>query len=110
MGDPLDKILEVRKSFQPFLVAIGSKRAAIHDFKIVFDNRFLDTGKNNILDAFDLLFKVHFVFKVKFDTGLETFFTFIQDFFYEIDREKIHYTTKMRELRNRIVHFEENNS
>ncbi|XP_030750194.1 uncharacterized protein LOC115877984 isoform X2 [Sitophilus oryzae] len=110
VGDPLDKILEVRKSFQPFLVAIGSKRAAIHDFKIVFDNRFLDTGKNNILDAFDLLFKVHFVFKVKFDTGLETFFTFIQDFFYEIDREKIHYTTKMRELRNRIVHFEENNS
>lgn len=103
----MEAILKVRKSCQPFLVAIGSKKAAVHDYKIVFDNNFLDTGRSSILEAFDLLFKVHFVFKMKYDIGLETFYTFIQDLFYSIDVEKIHYTTKMRELRNRIIHFDE---
>lgn len=71
------------------------------------DNKCLDTGCTTILDAFDFLFKVHFVFKIRYEVGLETFFSFIQGFFYKIDISNINYTAKMRELKNRLVNFEE---
>ncbi|XP_031342633.1 uncharacterized protein LOC116176312 isoform X2 [Photinus pyralis] len=105
VGDPLEAIIGAAKGSQPYLIAIGSNKAAIHDFKVVVDNKFLETGQSSILQAFDFLFKTYFVFKIKFDVGLETFFTFIQDFFYNIETDNIHYTTKMRELKNRILNF-----
>ncbi|CAG9766626.1 unnamed protein product [Ceutorhynchus assimilis] len=106
VGKPLQEILEANKGSQPYLIAIGSKESAIHDYKVVVDNRCLDTGFTTILEAFDFLFKVHFVFKISYEVGLETFYSFIQSFFYNIDVSKINYTAKMRELKNRLVNFE----
>ncbi|CAG9761163.1 unnamed protein product [Ceutorhynchus assimilis] len=55
VGKPLQEILEANKGSQPYLIAIGFKESAIHDYKVVVENMCLDTGFTTILEAFDFL-------------------------------------------------------
>lgn len=105
IDEPLEEIIKKRQGDQPYLIGIGANKAAIHDYKVVIDGKFLDTNSSSVVHAFDFLVKTYFVFQTKFANGLENFFCFIQHFFYKIDNVDL--TTKMRELQNRLINFSE---
>lgn len=99
----MEEIISRRQGHQPYLIAIGPNKAAIQDYKVAIDGKFLDTSSSSVLNAFDFLLKVHFVFQTKFDSGLENLYCFVQHFFYKI--ENVVLTIKMRELRNRLMNY-----
>ncbi|CAG9771732.1 unnamed protein product [Ceutorhynchus assimilis] len=65
VGEPLQRIVDERKGFQPYLIGIGANKAAISEYKVVIDSKIVDTRCNNIIESFDFLFKCYFVFKYK---------------------------------------------
>lgn len=97
---PLASILDKKPSTQPFILAVGTCKAAISKYYIVFDENILPCPRHDIICAFDLCFKVHFVYNLKFAKALESFYKFVQDVFYDIKIDVP--TTRMRELRTKI--------
>lgn len=63
---------------QPYLVALGP------NYFLKIDGEEIYVG-SNILKAFDLLFKCHFAFHVKYNRKLSCFYSFVSNFIYEID-------------------------
>lgn len=98
---PLQTVLQEKKSTQPFILATGTCKKDISSYYLVIDDKIIPTHKdNNIITAFDLLFKCHFVFDVQYNEHLKFFFQFIQSYFYKIELEGI--TSRMREIRTKF--------
>ncbi|KAF5303022.1 hypothetical protein FQR65_LT08351 [Abscondita terminalis] len=51
---PLKDILNDKPSLQPFILAVGTSKAAISSYYVVFDNHMINSPENNILSALDL--------------------------------------------------------
>ena len=69
---------------------------------MIVDGNVLPEKFSNFVLAFDYLFKVHFVLNLKYDVNLETFFKFIQVYFYKVEVDSVTFTPKMHELRARL--------
>ncbi|XP_051242383.1 uncharacterized protein LOC127355484 [Dicentrarchus labrax] len=52
----------INSTTQPYLLAVGMKRSAIHEFFIVLDKQVIPCNSTTSLGAFDELVKAHFVF------------------------------------------------
>lgn len=101
---PYDEVIKNKKTNQPFLIATGECKSNIQSITICVDNKILaQEPVQNICQAFDILFKTLFVFNLKYDTNLETFFKFVQVFFYKINIEEVQFTPTMRELRSKLM-------
>lgn len=100
---PLQTILETRPSNQPFILAVGTSRAAVSSYYIVFDNHIVPSPKPDILTAFNCLFQTYFVFDLHFDKSLQFFFQFVQIQFYQFNVESIPLTSRMRDIRTKIA-------
>lgn len=49
------------------------------------DQEMVDVG-GNFLRAFDILFQSHYVFNVTYDANLESFYSFVSQYFYGIGK------------------------
>lgn len=101
MGTPLADVINKRKTQQPFIIAQGANISAIDFYYVVVDGHTLPPV-SDALKCFDLLFKVHFVFNIKYDERLDSFWKFIQFFYYKIDMKQELVTPKMKELCSKL--------
>ncbi|KAE8278158.1 hypothetical protein D5F01_LYC23767 [Larimichthys crocea] len=71
----LDSITDSR---QPNLLAVGTKRSAIHKYFIVIDKHAIPCQSPDSLASFDELFKAHFVFATSYNRDLASVYHFLQ--------------------------------
>nr|XP_057927739.1 uncharacterized protein LOC131128672 isoform X2 [Doryrhamphus excisus] len=80
----------ITSSTQPYLLAVGVRKNAIHQFFIILDKNAIPCRSPSSLGASDELFKVHFVFGTSYNTMLHNMYTFIQATVYNIDVGKFY--------------------
>jgi hypothetical protein len=73
-------------------------------FYIAVDGKLLPTDAVASDAAFDLLFKSHFVLNTKFDDNVNSYYEFVQVYFYNMEPTKIQFTPRMREVRAWLSH------
>ncbi|KAB0793696.1 hypothetical protein PPYR_13316, partial [Photinus pyralis] len=78
--EPLEGILTQKPTTQRFILAVGTSKATISKCYVVFDKYIIATG-NDIIAAFDVCFKAHYAFNLKFDLYLERFYELINELF-----------------------------
>ncbi|XP_039603430.1 uncharacterized protein LOC120525310 [Polypterus senegalus] len=88
---------------QPYLLAVGTTKAKIHDFYIVLDKQLIPCQARSSLGAFDELFKAHFVFSISYDKALINVYTFLQTTVYNIDIGHVRESPRVKELRAKIL-------
>ncbi|XP_039656431.1 uncharacterized protein LOC120559076 [Perca fluviatilis] len=93
----------ITTSAQPYLLAVGVKKNAIHQFFIIIDKNAIPCRPTSSLVAFDELFKAHFVFGTSYNTLLHNMYTFIQTTVYNIDAGKVK-ESRVAEVRARLLH------
>lgn len=80
----------------PHIVCVGANEKAISQYFIVLDAKLLPTNSElDFFGVFDLLFKSHFTFNLKFDENINAFWLFIQNYFYEIYSKKTNRVTEI---------------
>ncbi|XP_041735212.2 uncharacterized protein LOC121568835 isoform X1 [Coregonus clupeaformis] len=94
----------ITTSAQPYLLAVGVKKNAIHQFFIIIDKNAIPCRSTSSLVAFDELFKAHFVFGTSYNTMLHNMYTFIQTTVYSIDAGKVKESPRVAEIRARLLH------
>ncbi|XP_045079086.1 uncharacterized protein LOC123492351 isoform X2 [Coregonus clupeaformis] len=94
----------ITTSAQPYLLAVGVKKNAIHQFFIIIDKNAIPCRSTSSLVAFDELFKLHFVFGTSYNTMLHNMYTFIQTTVYSIDAGKVKESPRVAEIRARLLH------
>lgn len=101
------ELLEKRDTTQPILIAEGTSIGAISQYSILFDSHFIQCNPNcTAAEGFATLFMAHYVFKLIYDPALENFWRFVQAFLFNIDPDEIKFTSKMIELRTRMLSLE----
>jgi hypothetical protein len=64
-----------------FIVANGAEKSFVTQYVVAVDGYLIPTKNNTTsLEAFDLLFKIYFIFQIDYDADLRMFFKFIQHF------------------------------
>ncbi|KAK0137147.1 hypothetical protein N1851_013068 [Merluccius polli] len=58
----------ITTSTQPYLLAVGVRKNAIHQFFLILDKNAIPCRSTSSLGAFDELFKAHFVFGTSYNT------------------------------------------
>ncbi|XP_033115230.1 uncharacterized protein LOC117115494 [Anneissia japonica] len=71
------------KYAEPFLLCLGTPINPT-DYYVICDNTSVPAG-TTALAAFDLLFKIHYIFSVEFSGCVHTFYNFFDAFFYGIN-------------------------
>ncbi|KAM4547514.1 uncharacterized protein V3H82_021101 [Fundulus diaphanus] len=99
----LEEHLWGQQGLQPYLLAVGRQKSKIDSFYIVMDKCLIPCKANHSLEAFDELFKAHFVFNVSYDAALMSFYTFLQTTVYNIDIGKMKESPRVRDLRARLL-------
>lgn len=94
----------ITTSNQPYLLAVGVKKKAIHQFYIVLDKKAIPCKSISSLGAFDELFKAHYVFGTAYNTMLRNMYTFLQTTVYSIDVGKVKESPRVAEVRARLLH------
>lgn len=106
VGSSMETFLKESGSTQPFLLSVGERSNSIQDFYIILDQKAIPCRMQNLVAAFDELFKAHYVFAVSYDDALSSFFTFIQTTVYGIDIGKVKESPRVKEIRARLLHCE----
>lgn len=88
---------------QPYILAVGTARNAIHDYYVVIDSNLIPCKAKSSIAAFDELFKAHYVFGIAYDQALHNMFTFVQTTIYNIDIGMCHESPRVKELRAKIL-------
>jgi hypothetical protein len=70
-------------NISPFIVAIGTEKSFVTQYMVAVDGYLIPT-KTTFLEAFDILFKTHFIFNLDYDADLRMLFKFIQHYLYKI--------------------------
>ncbi|KAJ8403220.1 hypothetical protein AAFF_G00354370 [Aldrovandia affinis] len=89
----------ITTSSQPYLLAVGARKNAVHQFFIVLDKNAIPCRSTSCLGAFDELFKAHFVFGTSYNPMLRNMYTFIQTTVYNIDVGKVKESPRVAEVR-----------
>ncbi|XP_067257291.1 uncharacterized protein [Chanodichthys erythropterus] len=84
-----EHLRNITASAQPYLLAVGPQKNAVHQFFIVLDQHAIPCKSTSSLGAFDELFNAHFVFGTSYNTMLHNMYTFIQTTVYNIDVGKV---------------------
>lgn len=81
-----EEYLEGSASRAPYIIAVGDSKAYIFQYFIILDSQLMPLpGNSNFLNALDVVFKLHFIFNIKYDINLKSFWIFFQKYFYEIN-------------------------
>ncbi|CAL9684453.1 unnamed protein product [Knipowitschia caucasica] len=94
---------EITTSNQPYLLAVGVRKNASHQFFIILDKNAIPCRSSSSLGAFDELFKTHFVFGTSYHTLLNNMFVFLQTTVYNIDVAKVKESPRVAEVRARLL-------
>ncbi|KAJ8000805.1 hypothetical protein DPEC_G00184130 [Dallia pectoralis] len=94
---------EVGCDQQPFLLCVGEQKNTLQKFYIVVDQKAIPCKAETSLAAFDELFKAHYVFSVSYHEALCNFYTFIQTTVYSIDVGKAKESSRVKEIRVRLL-------
>ncbi|XP_061092563.1 uncharacterized protein LOC133124964 [Conger conger] len=94
----------ITTSIQPYLLAVGVKKNAIHQFYIVLEKKAIPCKSISSLGAFDELFKAHYVFGTAYNTMLRNMYTFLQTTVYSIDVGIVKESPHVAEVRARLLH------
>ncbi|XP_072035518.1 uncharacterized protein [Amphiura filiformis] len=70
---------------QPFILALGDENGNPTEYFIIVDNTSIPGGTNAV-EAFDRLYKVHYVFNVHFAKPVLTFFNFFDGLVYGVSK------------------------
>ncbi|XP_029605361.1 uncharacterized protein LOC115191671 isoform X2 [Salmo trutta] len=104
VGTSMVTFLEtVRYEQQPFLLCVGERKNSIQKFYIVVDQKTIPCKAKTSVAAFDELFKAHYVFSVSYHEALCNFYTFIQTTVYGIDVGKAKESSRVKEIRVRLL-------
>lgn len=60
---------------------------------------------NNILQTFDIYFKVHKIFNLNFDKNIMNAMHFVQYYVYKMEEDNVKMTTRMEDVYNRIIRY-----
>nr|XP_043878135.1 uncharacterized protein LOC122766935 isoform X1 [Solea senegalensis] len=93
----------ITTSAQPYLLAVGLRKDAIHQFFIILDRSAIPCRSISSLGAFDELFKAHFVFGTSYNSMLHNMYMFIQTTVYNIDVGKVKESPRVAEVRARLL-------
>lgn len=100
----LDLQINLRKvqgrNIQPLLLVVGDT-CKVKEMSIYFDGIRYPVLK--VLSAIDILFKTFFVFSLQFPEECDTFYSFLQLFFYEIKLNK--QQTRIYSIKNEILNL-----
>ncbi|XP_041727942.1 uncharacterized protein LOC121558618 isoform X3 [Coregonus clupeaformis] len=88
---------------QPFLLCVGERKNILQRFYIVVDQKAIPCKAQTSVAAFDELFKAHYVFSVSYHEALCNFYTFIQTTVYGIDVGKAKESSRVKEIRVRLL-------
>ncbi|XP_028984186.2 uncharacterized protein LOC114842642 [Betta splendens] len=103
----LEEHFSSSKRQHPYLLAVGRKRSVIDNFYIAMDKHLIPCQASRFLEAFDELFKAHFVFNLSYDDALVNFYTiyhtFLQTTLYNIDVGKMKESPRVRDLRAKLL-------
>ncbi|KAM7380027.1 hypothetical protein PAMP_003354 [Pampus punctatissimus] len=91
----LDSITES----QPYLLAVGTQRSAIHKYFIVIDKHAIPCQSPDSPASFDELFKAHFVFATLYNRDLANVYHFLQTAVYQIDAATTKVNLRVKEMR-----------
>lgn len=80
-----DHLMTTEGNLQPHFLATRTSKAQVFSFYIILDRKLLPCQSFTSLSAFDVLFKCHFVFGVKYEDALSSLYTFLQTTVYNID-------------------------
>lgn len=89
---------ELREKIQPRLVAVGSIKAAVAQYFLNVDNKFILLHVQSFVKVFDILFKNYFVFNTQYDSNLISFYRFLQKYFYIYKMNSDPVTPRIREV------------
>lgn len=95
-------MIKLNAGVQPYIIACENNRSSIRDYKVIIDTSSPDTNCGTVIEGFDYLFKVYFVFKTEYIRGLENFYRFLKHYFYKVPLDGNLITTKMKKIYNRI--------
>ncbi|XP_072035312.1 uncharacterized protein [Amphiura filiformis] len=84
---------------QPFILALGDENGNPTEYFIIVDNTSIPGGTNAV-EAFDRLYKVHYVFNVHFAKPVLTFFNFFDGLVYGVSK---HIRPTVRELYSQMM-------
>ncbi|CAL8294037.1 unnamed protein product [Arctogadus glacialis] len=93
----------ITTSAQPYLLAVGVRKDAVHQFFIILDRSAIPCRSTSSLGAFDELFKAHFVFGTSYNSMLHNMYMFIQTTVYNIDVGKVKESPRVAEVRARLL-------
>ncbi|XP_056438927.1 uncharacterized protein LOC130375809 isoform X3 [Gadus chalcogrammus] len=93
----------ITTSAQPYLLAVGVRKDAVHQFFIILDRSAIPCRSTSSLGAFDELFKAHFVFDTSYNSMLHNMYMFIQTTVYNIDVGKVKESPRVAEVRARLL-------
>lgn len=71
---------KLKRTVQPYIIVVGPQFTAIEAFYIIIDN--VMYKMENILKAVDILYKIFQILNVKYPTGCEQVWLFIQKYIY----------------------------
>ncbi|XP_075168312.1 uncharacterized protein LOC142240498 [Haematobia irritans] len=89
------------RCIQPKLLIVG-ELTNIKSIVLYFDG--IEYPFLTILDAVDILFKIFYVFNLQYPEESDTFYNFIQDFFYDMPKKKKY--AKVSVIKNEILTFD----
>lgn len=88
MEKPIDEFEVASES--PFLIARGANKLALSQFMVVVDNKIIPlSAQFGMKEAFDVLFKVFFIFNIEFSSSLHNFFVFFSKYAYGLENDKV---------------------
>jgi len=90
----------LKEKAQPRLIAVGSCRAVVTQYFLSVDNELILLQTQSFLEAFDILFKSHFVFDTHYDSNLVSFYRFFEQYFYKMNNGPV--TPRIREVYTRL--------
>lgn len=81
LHDHIDFLLKMKENIQPFILGIGSLDD-IHEIFVYFDGDLI--WFPNFLRSLDICFKMFHLFNLQYPTASETFWIFLENYFFEI--------------------------
>ncbi|XP_055714951.1 uncharacterized protein LOC129809165 [Phlebotomus papatasi] len=83
---------ELTPKSSPTIIAQGGTRSDVRRFFVSVDGTLIVTN-NTFIDAFDIFFKLHFVFEIKYEDTLRNFLTYLEYYVFKITDRSIPNTT-----------------
>lgn len=69
----------------PLVIAVGQTKSTIEQYYVQIDGNLIPMPNKSFLDAIDTVFKLHFIYNIKFEHNVKSFWLFIQKYIYNIN-------------------------